>query len=93
MYKERKNIMFSLKKKQALLLGLAIVLVALSIIETLPGVGKRNFETTPREGAMTVTSGLEIISGNIRTAIFGPVQEPALLAGSSRKASRTEVSF
>lgn len=85
--------MSTLKKKQALLWSLAIVLVALSIIEALPGVGKRNFEITPGEGARAVISGLEIISGNVQTAIFGPVQEPALLAGSSRKASRTEVSF
>ncbi|GAB4425058.1 MAG: hypothetical protein Fur0044_23150 [Anaerolineae bacterium] len=84
--------MSTLKRKQALLWGLAIVLVALSIIEALPGIGKRNFEITPREGGRAVTSGLEIISGNIRPAIFGPVQEPALLAGASRKAARTEVS-
>jgi hypothetical protein len=77
--------MFAVKKQQALLWGLAIILVAMGIIEALPGVGKRNFELTPGEALMTVTSGLEIISGNVRTAIFGPVKEPALFAGSNAK--------
>jgi hypothetical protein len=85
--------MISIKKQQALLWGLAIILVALGIIEALPGVGKRNFEITPREGAITVTSDLEIISGNVRTVILGPMKEPALLAGASKKWSQTEVSL
>ena len=66
--------MITLKKTKALLLGLTMALVALGVLETLPGVER-----------LAVTAGLEIISGNDRMAIFGPVKEPTLFAGSNLK--------
>ena len=77
--------MFTASKKQALLLTLAAVLVALATF------------TSSLRDAPALAAGLEIISGNDRAAIFGPimepVKEPVLLAGIRIKGSGTQVAF
>jgi hypothetical protein len=73
--------MFTAKKKQALLWGLAIVLVALGVV------------TTSLKDAPALAYGLEIISGNDRTEIFGPTKEPALLAGLNTRKAGTQVMY
>ena len=72
--------MITLKKTKTLLLGLAMALVALGVLETLPGVER-----------LAVTAGLEIISGNNRASIFGPMLEPAFLAGTNTKLFGQEI--
>jgi hypothetical protein len=79
--KERKNIMFTEKRQQALQLGLAMILVVLGVYIT-------SLKDTP-----VLAYGLEIISGNDRADISGPATEPALLAGLNTRKAGTQVMY